>query len=573
MPIYDSKGKIISSQKKPSVRELGATGRGRSQIFSINEDEYLSELSFPSDIDVYDKMGRSDSQIGAILLMLSLPIRATQWFIQPKDKSSKAQEIADYVNDCLFGEYGIGLNNGFNEFIKDITTMFQYGHSVFEKVFEVKKGKYKWKKFAIRPQSTIYDIYYDSVGDLEGIDQYKIKENWQTVYIPVTKLLFFSHDMQNGNVRGTSVLRRAYKHWKIKDFLYKITNIGIERNAVGTPVLTLPEGYTEEDKDLADEIVTSLRSSEFGGIRMPDGFILDLFEGKRTLADTLPYINHQDESIARSILAQFMNLGGASSGGGSFALSSDQSEMFLMMLDSSAKNIANVINTHAIPELVNYNFASDLYPKLSFKSMNSTKLINALKTLLDGKLVLPDDDLEGFVRDMLDLPTANPVKSREEMQEQFEQKQLNGPSDNSLNNNSSNNNSNIKEKSKNPIDNNSKQSTYKEKIKKDNINKLSEEELCKLKQIISRQLVALSEKAENMDINSISNIKIQYKGELSKLMGNIITLDENSILNTPKINIMCNDMAEQVKSTFLKKFIDNKEINIKDLTEEIIKIL
>jgi hypothetical protein len=587
--IYDSKGNtLVKTRKKPPIREIGGTGRSSSiyKQITLDTDEYLSALRFPHDVSIYEKMGRSDAQVKAILLMLSLPIRSTQWFIRPKDESSKAKKIASFVEECLFGDYGIGLQLGFDDFIRNVTTMFQFGHSIFEKVFEVKKGQYKWKKFAVRPQSTIYDIYYDDVGDLKSIDQYMVHNNWQTINIPVSKLLFFSHDMTQGNVRGTSVLRAAYKHWKIKDYLYKIVNIGIERNFVGTPVLTLPENYTTEDKELADEIVTTLRSSEYGGVRLPDGFILEMFEGKRTLADVQPYIDHQDLAITKSIVAQFMNLGSGNSTSGSFALSSDQSEMFLMMLDSAAKNICNIVNCHAIPELVRYNFASNLFPILSFKPMNSTKLINGLKTLVDGKILLPDDDLEVYIRDMLDLPEQNPAQSREEAIEQFKSNQLSlQQGKQELGNKPPETN-----KSKNPIENNSKQAQYKDKIKNDNINKkmkdfsntikfseISKESIDILENIIKKQLIKLNEKAETMEINSLSSIKVQYKGELTKLINDILKdelkLSETNIKFTAKSNIISNSISEKVKSMFLNEFIDKPSIEIDNLTQDIINDL
>lgn len=592
MPIYNSRGDTISRVKKGSVsaREIGGTGRSRRQSFQIplDTDEYLSALKFPNDIEIYEKMGRSDAQVKAILLMLSLPIRATQWFIRPKDNSKKAQKIADFIEESLFGEYGIGLQLGFDEFIKNVTTMFQFGHSIFEKVFEIRKGQIKWKKFAVRPQSTIYDIYYDSVGDVEGIDQYLIKSNWETVYIPIDKLLIFSHDMQQGNIRGTSVLRSAYKHWKIKDFLYKIINVGVERNFVGTPVLVLPENYTQEDKELADEIVTTLRSHEYGGVRLPFGFELSMFEGKRTLMDVKPYVDHQDELIAKSALAQFINLGSGNSTSGSFALSNDQSQMFFMMLDASAKNICNITNTHAIPELVNYNFVSDLYPELSFKPINTSKIVNVLKTLIDGKAVLPDDDLEGYIRDMLDLPEANPIQSRKEAIDQFkltQQAKLNPASNDSKGGSITKDGV---EKSKNPINNNSKQSQYKNKIKDDSINKMSEpdtidfkniskDSIDSLKTLINKQLVKLNEKASTMDINNLSTIKVQYKGELTKFVNQMIKdelkLMEDNIKFTAKSNIISNNISEKVKSVFLNKFIDSTEIDIDVLTQNIINSL
>lgn len=570
MPIYDKNGQILTSKKRPSRKEFGGTGRASSiaRQWQLTTDEYLSDLTFPDDIEVYNKMGRSDGQIKAILLMMSLPIRATQWFVTPKDNSSKALEISNFINDCLFGGYGEGLQTGFDSFISDVTSMFQYGHSIFEKVFEYKGTNIKWKKFAVRPQSTVYDIHYDQVGDCTSIEQYLVRSNWKIIDIPIEKLLFFSHDMQQGNMRGTSVLRAAYKHWKIKDFLYKVTNVGVERNAVGTPVLTLPEGYTEDDKDLADEIVTTLRSSEFGGVRMPDGFILEMFEGKRTLVDVQPYIDHQDELISKAILAQFMNLGTGGGGSGSFALSTDQSQMFLMMLDSAAKNISNIINTHAIPELVNYNFASDLYPTLTFKPMNNTKLINTLKTLIDGKMVLPDDDLEDYLRDMLGLPDKNPVKSRKEMQEQFEQTQEMKSLDSGKEGDG---------KSKNPIDNTSKQASYKDKIKDDKVDKkLSEvymdstDEFKKtLKSLLTRQIIKLKENAEGKSINDLASIKVQYKGELSKLLKTLQF--ESGITFDAKCNILGNNISENTKSTFLSEFIDNPEFDIENMVENLLK--
>lgn len=579
MAIYDKDGNLLSYARRSLPKnELGGTGRSYAQRFQqyLGTDEYLSNLQFPYDVPIYEKMARSDGQVKAMLLMLSLPIRSTEWFIKPKDDSAEAKKIASFVEDCLFGGYGTGLSNGFDDFIKDVTTMFQFGHSIFEKVFEVKNGKYKWKKFAVRPQSTIYDIYYDNVGDVKGIEQYMIHNNWDKVYIPIEKLLIYSHDMQQGNVRGTSVLRAAYKHWTIKDFLYKIVNVGVERNFIGTPVLTLPEGYTQEDKELADEIVTTLRSSEFGGVRLPDGFILDMFEGKRTLTDVLPYIEHQDKLMSKSVVAGFMDLG-SNGGTGSFALSSDQSQMFLMMLDSSAKNICNTTNTHAIPEIVRYNFDSDLIPTLGFKPMNSTKVINTLKTLVDGKIVLPDDDLEGYIRSMLDLPDANPIQSRKEAIDQFQQNQIASIESKSNNNQT--------DKSKTPIASNSKQSSYKNKIKDDNVNKkmsepidyvnLPEVVLHKLENIIKRQLISLKEKAEKESIDNLSKLSISHKGEVTKLIQEIfknnLGINETDLKFKAKTNVISNNVSERVKSMFLAEFIECSNINIDALSKIIIE--
>jgi phage gp29-like protein len=390
--------------------EIGCIGRGQSELFTqhLATDEYLSTLTWPRDLDIYNKMNRADAQIKATLLMLELPIRSTRWYVKPKDSSEKAKEIANFINDCIFTGPPEGLNTAFEEFLKNVCTMFTYGHAVFEKVFKVGEDGYlKWHKFAIRPQPTIYDWLYDTTGELTAVQQYNISQNWKVVTIPKEKLLVFTHDKQQGDVKGISVLRSAYKHWAIKDFLYKISNIGIERNFVGTPVIKLPANYTNADYQLAKEIVTNVRTGEYAGITLPDGFELELFESKRTMMDVIPYINYQDIQISRNILAQFMNLGGNQTTG-SYSLSESLSDLYLMMLNASAKYIANTFNSQAIPELVKANFASDLYPKLCYQRLGDERLIDAVRLLVDGKVVVPDEDLEVWVRETLELPDKNP---------------------------------------------------------------------------------------------------------------------------------------------------------------------
>lgn len=401
-------GSTNQSTKTPRapLGELGAVGQSHSALFAaLGSDEYLAELRWPQNITVYEKMRRSDSQIQAMLLALELPLRSTKWLIEPYSDDAKDIEVAEFIEENLFTGPPQGMTQHWDDFLRLALTMFWAGHSVFEKVFEIKDGYVRWRKFAQRPHKTIYDFLYDENGGPLGIRHLKVTRNsYEYVDIPIEKLLLFSHRMEGGDLRGHSVLRAAYKHWKIKDFLYKILNIGIERNLVGTPTMELPEAYSENDKKLAKETVTELRSAEKAGALIPFGFKLDLFEGKRGMMEVLPYIQHQDLMIVRGVLAQFLNLG--SSDVGSFALSKDQSDLFLMTLNASGKYVANTINSHAIPQLVDWNFDVEGYPNLAYKPIGQTgeKLVETLTKLAEGKLIVPDDNIEEWLRDMLDLP-------------------------------------------------------------------------------------------------------------------------------------------------------------------------
>jgi len=593
------------------MAEIGAIGRGKSALFEYNlaTDEYLNKLRWPDYIEVYEKMKRSDSQIKAMLLVLELPIRSTKWFVEPADKSTKAQTIADFVNANLFNAK---MEQHFDDFLRQACSMFAFGHSIFEIVYQVnKKKEITWKKFAPRPVSTIYDFLYDEVGDLEKIQQYKIDNAWEIVDIPKNKLLFFSHRMENGDVRGQSTLRAAYKHWSIKDFLYKIINVGIERNFVGTPTITLPPNATDTDIERAEKIVKSLRSHSMGGATIPEGYILSMFEGKRPLNDIMPYIEHQDLMIVRSILAQFINLG--SGNVGSFALSKDQSDLFLMMLEAEAKYIANTFNTQAIPQLVNYNFNTDLYPKLCFKSFGGQeKLVDTLKTIVDGGIVIPDKDLEKWMRDLLELPekaekiiepmegvqsTNNIVQSVSgENKKEGPEKKIKDEIKEILpkETEEENKQEDIKNKTKikeEKIDDKKKKLTelsgiwkrdltdfekeiYLSDIEKD-FDTLEEAFKRDGHKIIRMQVKDLSEKAKKTKMENLASLNVRYKGEManfvfkhfkeafntgSKQVQKELDTKEPSIDLTAiraQASITANNISERVKTTYLSEYFNN----------------
>lgn len=590
--------------------ELGATGRSYSARFqfSLATDEYLSTLQWPNDIEIYNKMERSDAQVKATLLMLELPIRSTSWYLKPADNSSQAKKNKKFIEDNLFSGPPKGMSICFDDFLKEICSMFTYGHAVFEKVFKVKGNYLQWDKFATRPQSTLYDFLYDKTGSLTDVEQWIYQPSYTRVKIPKEKLLMFVHDMKQGDYRGRSVLRTAYKHWHIKDFLYKITNIGIERNFVGTPVIHLPGNYTDDDYTKSKEIVTDLRSNQYGGITLPEGFLLELFEGKRTMVDVLPYIEHQDLLISRSILAQFMNLG--SNSAGSFALSKDQSDLFLMMLGAIAKYIANVINTNAIPQLINFNFNSDLYPTLCFKPLDNNKILEVLKLMADGGLVIPDNDLEAWLRDMLELPEKS--KEKESEVDSFAGKgkayDTNDVKENSLEDeNNIDENKTENEKDEKELEKEKEIGSNKQNLEKENIKKMSEPNsfldiekdfdmleakfFNEGKTIVEKQIKDLVKKAKNIKLSEIATIQVGYKGAMTNFVVNAfkeafdkgvkqmqkeINTDnspklDNEILKA-KASIVANNMSERIKTRFLSEYLINKDLgDTEKITKKILK--
>lgn len=119
-------------------------------------------------------------------------------------------------------------------------------------------------------------------------------------------------------------------------------------------------------------------------------------------------IAHHDRQIAKSILAQFLELGAGE--GGSYALSEDQSSLFLLSLTTIAESIREIVNKNLIKELVDLNFSLDeneTYPQLKYGKIGTIKykeLADTLSTLISSGALSPDEDLEDHIRSLFDLP-------------------------------------------------------------------------------------------------------------------------------------------------------------------------
>ncbi len=131
------------------------------------------------------------------------------------------------------------------------------------------------------------------------------------IEIPGDKILRFTLKQEGDNYEGTSTLRSAYKHWYIKDTLYKLEAVKHERQSIGIPKITLPSTATPEDADEAENIVANLRATEKGYIILPNSDWHFEFAnmGADTTSNVQESIAHHNREIAKNILAQFLELG------------------------------------------------------------------------------------------------------------------------------------------------------------------------------------------------------------------------------------------------------------------------
>jgi len=391
------------TKKFSSRREVGASGTTNFQGY-IDTDEYKAELTGSTLYTTVDKMRWSDASVQAALLLCELPIRSAEWDVEPAGDDAQSKEIAEFIKENMFE----GLTISWEDTLRQILLMQPYGCMVFEVVYKMTEdGKIGWRKWAPRMPKTIEKWNVDINGELRSILQraYK-KDNFIEVEIPIQKLMVFVNRREGDNYLGTSILRQAYKHWFFRDKYYKIDAVAQERLGIGIPIITLPEGYTDDDYDNAETMGKNLRGHERAYVVIKQGWAVEMMDLKaNSLKNPTEMLEHHTREILKSVLAQFADLG-SKGGSGTYALSEDQSTLFLQSLDATAKSIEEVINDE-IKKLVDYNWNVKKYPKLTHANIGTRDfkaIAEAIQTLTFANVMTPDTELEDYMRKLMKLP-------------------------------------------------------------------------------------------------------------------------------------------------------------------------
>lgn len=407
------------------LKELGRLGQKRYGGFFY--EEFLKELQGRKGIEVYREMSENDDVIGAILFAIEMLIRQAAWDVQPGGDSQKDREAADFILGCMDD-----MQDTWTDTISEILSFLTFGWSAHEIVYKRRCGRSRdprlrskyddgligWQKLPIRSQDTLYEWRYDGQDNLISMVQMP-PPDFGLIEIPVEKLLLFRTKSRKGNPEGRSILRNAYRDWYFKRRIQEIEGIGIERDLAGFPVLTAPDGiniWDEDDPDMcairaaADKIVQNIRRDSLEGLVIPTGWKLELLStGGRRQFDTNGIIERYDTRMAMTVLADFVFLGHQESG--SWALSSDKTELFAMAIGAYLDIVCEVFNNQGIPQLIDLNgehFAGITdYPQLTHGDIENPDL-EALGAFLNNVtgagILIPDEGVEDYVREVSGLP-------------------------------------------------------------------------------------------------------------------------------------------------------------------------
>ena len=406
-----------------TFKEYGRTGLFRFNTGWIYE-EFLNELRGRKGIEVYKEMSENDDVIGAILFATEMLMRQSEWSIQEASPSQIDLDAAEFVRSCMDD-----MEETWSDFISEVLSFLTYGWSYHEIVYKRRMGNTKnpetkskytdgligWRKLPIRSQDTLWEWKYDDKDNLIGMVQ-SAPPTYEQIFIPIEKALHFKTKSRKGNPEGRSILRNSYRNWYFKRRIQEIEGIGIERDLAGLPVLEAPEGvdiWSDEYKDdlaKAESIVRSVRRDEREGIVLGNGWKFTLTStGGRRQFDTNQIIERYDTRMAMTVLADFVLLGHQNVG--SFALSSDKTELFGVAMGAFLDLICEAFNNQAIPRLIDINGdhfkgITD-YPQLvhgDIEQQDLGQLGDFVSKMVGIGAITPDEPMEDYLRMAADLP-------------------------------------------------------------------------------------------------------------------------------------------------------------------------
>lgn len=449
--------------------QFGEIGVSGLRIFSgYLDEEFISALKGDRGRKTFRQMADNDPTITAILNAVGLLLRAVKWTAQPAgdpandgdDMQAQAEAEAQFA-ESLFTD----MSHTFEDFMAEVLTMLVFGWSYFEIVLKRRigpqtddptqrsqftDGRIGIRKLAPRAQETILRWETQPDGGVSGMWQIP-PQGGGIVFIPIERALLFRTTSRKNSPEGISILRGAFRPWQFLTRIQEYEAVGIERELAGIPVVKIPSRYfTSKDSDdmaflaAAVKIARDLKFNSQGGIVMasdpwmtadgnPSSLPQNTIElvkaaGTRTI-DTVPVKVGYQTDIARSVLAQFIMLGGASKG--AFNLAESQMDMFYKAGEAFLNQIKAVFNRFLIPRTFDANGIDPaLRPTMQPGRLApiDTTAIGALIAQLAtaGAPIFPNTDLLNFIYDEANLPEVSEEALAEQetaQQQQLEAKQ------------------------------------------------------------------------------------------------------------------------------------------------------
>ncbi len=408
---------------------------------------------------------RMNSTISGILLAFKSLCQTPKTLINenPDDPDrERATARAKFLEECLND-----MQTPFSDVISEILEMLDMGFKVMVPQFKARTGydtnqnfnsryydgKIGWKSFMPIDPETI-ELWNTPNGggylELQSISQ-RITTTGNLITIPRNRLLLFRTTATNNDPTGRSLLLGAYNDWVDLVDANKIQMTGLRRNLEGIPYARIHSkiaAKAKSDPTSRAAVLAAKKAVINLDARKDEGFVLPADRdangnlevevrmmgsndggGNTKIQDAKIVIEQKELAISRSMLAQFMTIQGK---GGSYALSKNQSEVFINSLKGYMTQIEGILNNEAIPRLFAANREAisrdDFYlPTITFSEFvkdDVTEFFTALQKTIEMGLFEVTPQIQGKAAQVLGVDASGQeelLKKRNARKEKLEQ--------------------------------------------------------------------------------------------------------------------------------------------------------
>lgn len=367
----------------------------------------------------FGEMREQSAKVGQVESAFRKPIEQAKWELDPNGAPDFiVNAVSSDLRLPIKGQDGqVPRRNGkvsFDEHLVQALDAVFTGVAFFEQVYEPRGGSERLRKLALRPNETIQRIHTAEDGGLVGITQRGVNGR-DDVFIPIDRLVCYSFQKSGASWEGRSVLRPAWKHYLEVHKLEALQSLVFQRNGLGHPTYEGSELTEPADREAelaaGEEMAKGIAAGETSGNAIPPKAKLTLQGISGTLPDIGMGITHHNNQIALTVNATHLNLNNQ---GGSYGMAETMLGEFVNNLQSTASWFAKNFTQHVIEDLVSMTFPDydGPVPMLQVPKIQMNNAVNlaVVGDLVAKGLITKEPNAEGWVRSLLNMPAARPLK-------------------------------------------------------------------------------------------------------------------------------------------------------------------
>ncbi len=234
--------------------------------------------------------------------------------------------------------------------------------------------------------------------------------------LPPQKFIITQHNMEGSNHYGNSILRPAYRPYRMKDAFIKFWAVALERFGAPTPwaqveeesnlganqVGKRPVGISKSTRARVMKILKNLQSGT--AVWVPRNIKLNKFEEVKGRAQFSDAIDKTSRMIQRATMmpATVQDEGRRA---GSLALSKTHGQSLIWVLNFSHLTLADAINDQYIRRNIDINYPRpQAYPLLVFRPLGTEKQDRILEIVEKLAGIGTVNPKEKWIREQLDIP-------------------------------------------------------------------------------------------------------------------------------------------------------------------------